>query len=231
MWHIPLIMVFFIAAVQSLFFSPPYPKCMKFPSCLKPDIGFKKLQEIKEMDSDKIICLLEKEENDFDKLLKEQLSPDKIVFIMHIIKKICESAFTESTGKILAVVCNEEFLIQLKQYMQDINVQDEQDKAINKFFWNDANLFWKSVLIFFETLLKILPNLACDVLPKMIQVLVVTIRDFTENIEESIEERLKEIQFKLKVCQEEREREKIHNKNKQLLDMEPPNDFRYVICY
>lgn len=194
------------------------------------DISFKKLEEIHNMEPDQIICTLEKQEVGFDKMIQEKLSSDKIVLIMRVIKKLCVSAFVANTTKILASLCCPEFLNQLKSYLQDINLQDKHEKFSNKYFWSDTNQFWETLTVFYETVLKVRPNMACDSLPKLLKVTITTIRDFTDNVQENVKEKLEDIQVKLMMCQEERERKKVVEQRQRngTADEypEPPDDFR-----
>lgn len=194
------------------------------------DIGFKKLEEIYVKDSDEIICILEKQELGFDKMLQNEMTPDKIILIMRLVKKLCGSAFKENTGKILALLCCKQFLDQLKSYIQDINIQDSHDKYKNKYFWNDPEQFWESILIFFETLINVRPNTACDCLPKLIKVTVNTIQMFEQPVSEKIKEKMEDIQTKLIMCQEEREKKTVQEEKMKtgvIEDVrEPPDNFR-----
>lgn len=195
------------------------------------DIGFKRLEEIYEQNPDQIILTLEKQENGFDKMIQNDMTPDKLVLVMRLVKKLCESAYKENTGKILAMLCCAEFLNRLKSYVQDINLQDANDKYKNTYFWKDTEQFWDSVLVFYETLINVRPNMACDSLPKLVRATVCTIRDFEENVSEEIKTKLEEIQAKLIICQEEREKKKIVEEKMKigLIDEypDPPDNFRY----
>lgn len=199
-------------------------------------MGFKKLEEIHQMEPDQIVVGLCSEEAGFEKLLKSELSNDYVVLVIRVISKCCQTTFQQNKAKILARVCEKDFTDQLIKYLNEINLHDSYEKTRNKFFWSgdNKNLFWKDLLEFFEAIINLIPNTAVDVLPKLLKqtVLTVTILESREGIPipDSVKANLEELQLKLTMCVDEREKKKT-TKAKFMQDDDPPDDFRQISLY
>lgn len=193
-------------------------------------LGFKRLLDISTMDPDKVILILLKESVLFDKLTKEKLTGDKIILILRIVKNVCSTAYTSNVGLILSMLCHQEFVDQLKDYVSQINQQNFNDKQTNKYLWSDVNQFWNNLAIFCETLFRLKPNEACSVLPKLLIASVMTISMFyvfhKEEIKEDVRKRFEDLQMKLILSIQERENMEVVRESEDVETFEPPDDFR-----
>lgn len=188
------------------------------------------MSDMSTMEGDKVMLILLKEENSFDKLIKEKLSGDKIVLILRIVKNICETVFTENTGLVLSMLCEHDFIDQLTNYIKEIIYQENDDKKRNGLLWSDVNQFWDNLAIFFENLLKLKPNEACTILPKILKATIRVIKTFDEchedEIYEDIQQKFEDLQTNLSLTINEREKKKVVQQNTVAEVLEPPDNFR-----
>ncbi|GLV42804.1 uncharacterized protein CBL_03544 [Carabus blaptoides fortunei] len=197
-------------------------------------MGFQKLEKLNEMEPDQLVVVLANEDVGLEKLFKTDLTPDYIVLILRVISKLCESTFQENKGSLLVKICQRDFIDKLIKYLSELVVQEPYEKQRNKFYWQDQDRFWNDLLILFETVLLVVPNTACEVLPKLVKHTCISVGNMEKHqhviISDTVKTKLEELQVKVMMCVEEREKKKVV-RHEQEDDREAPNNFREISLY
>lgn len=198
-------------------------------------IGFKRLDDMCNMEIEKLITILSIEVDLFNKLLirDNSESQDVYVLIIKLLRKVCDSPFTQHIGQLLSSFCQKEFIDQLLRYLHDLTLQNRNERERNKYFWKNVDEFWENILFVFDSILKTIPNTAVEALPKIVKTLTLTIRNIEIEqkiyVADDVKDKIDNFYLKLTLCIEERER-KLKSDPEQL-DLEPPDDFRKISLY
>lgn len=197
-------------------------------------MGFQKLEKLSEMEADQLVVVLANEDVGLEKLLKTDLTPDYIVLILRVVSKLCESTFQENKGSLLVKICQKDFIDKLMKYLSELVVQESYEKQRNKFFWSEQDRFWNDLLTLFETVLLIIPNTACEVLPKLVKHTCISVSNIEQHqhviVSDAVKKKLEELQVKVIMCVDEREKKK-ETRHEQEDDREAPNNFREISLY
>jgi hypothetical protein len=179
------------------------------------------LNDLTRKSSSEVVAVLANSNSGFEELLNERLRPDFINRICKVLAKVAEADFNQNKSCILTKACRPVFLDQLIQYF--INLPLEGCK-------NDFEEFVSSLLVFYKSVLNLLPNTACERFVKVFMFTDMAISGMDKYQHISVSGELKEeftcLQEQLKCSIAEKEK-----KAAQRHVQEPPNNFREISIY
>lgn len=195
-------------------------------------LGFKRLEELVDMEPDAVIISLANEKINFEDLLSERLSDDYLVLILKVLSKMCNSSFNENKAFILSIAAKVSFIDSLLTYLLQLVIQDERDKKRNSYFWRDIDDFFNNVVKYCQTIIDMVPSIAYERLPKLVKALNTIIPAFEMQynvvIPEKIKQTIKDIEHKLNlIIKNYTKKVSIESKEEE----EPPEDFHQISIY
>ncbi|XP_025836125.1 NFX1-type zinc finger-containing protein 1-like isoform X2 [Agrilus planipennis] len=199
----------------------------------KKFLGFKKLEEMYQMDPEMIIIQLQ--DADLETVLSSNLSPDFIVLIIKILAKVSSSTFIHNKFAVVNLISSEKFLNSLFDYVTRLYAQTQQEKRRNQYFWKEPEIFFNNLFVTCNMLIDIAPSMACDKLEKIIKSYEVTSELLKASnivtISEETNQKFSDLKLKFDMCVKEQERRKTAMKQESIHDEEPPDDFREISVY
>lgn len=173
-------------------------------------IGYKELLDLSTKDGLEILLRFTHQNKKFANTLQksaEVLKPDLIVLFMKCVSKICDVAFDQSKSSILGKISQSEFIAALERYFLDLPYVKINDKQFNRLFWYDCDDFWNNVFKFYNCVISIMPSIALDTLPRLVDVNKMTIQGLRDHQKERFQDEMLEtfddIQIRLVLLKEE----------------------------
>ncbi|XP_077298494.1 NFX1-type zinc finger-containing protein 1-like [Arctopsyche grandis] len=195
-------------------------------------IGYRELLELSEKDGTEILLRFTQQNLKFANTLRksaEALKPDLIVLFMKCVSKVCEVAFDESKSSILGKISQSEFMATLERYFLDLPYVKINDKQSNSLFWYDCDDFWINVFKFYNCVISLMPSIALDTLPRLVDVNKLTIQGLRDHQKERFQDELLEnfddIQIRLVLLKEEAAA-KLETRKASEEDTPVPDDFK-----
>ncbi|XP_050297932.1 NFX1-type zinc finger-containing protein 1-like [Anthonomus grandis grandis] len=123
-------------------------------------MGFRFLEaKLKDENIGQVMMDLSNDRSGFLQLLESKdISPDIIVLLVKLFKKICGSTFFDVKVALLSSAIDSRFIEKLTVFITNIMNQTSRNKTFNKYFWEDPDDFWESILTFCKTVQEILPS-------------------------------------------------------------------------
>lgn len=200
-------------------------------------VGFKFIEGLCEKDPEEILMTVSTNKG-FSIRLEQELPYDFIVILLKLLSKMCGSAFNELKIEVITLFCKEKFIDQLTKYIATLPVQNDKDKRRNNHFWNNPDEFWNNLYVMCSSVIELIPSTAIEVIPKVVQCSILSIQNFTAmssnvKVSDEIKDKFEKLQVKLCLCIEEIEKKKVEVRSKhvEVVEMEPPNDFREMTVY
>lgn len=205
----------------------------------QPRMGFRLLEELLCKDSEQIVLELMNSKRGFLEFLQKGLSPDTIVLFTKVLAKVAMSEYIEVKYKVLQIYLADEFSEELINYILRIQLQNNEDKKKNRYFWNDTDEFWTNIILISQDVVKTLPSFAVKILPKLLKSLLGCVRTFEHfhqlHISDEIIHNIQQINAAVEsLVAEEDEKQKRHAQKRLKFgddEREPPDDFRNMSVY
>ncbi|CAG9814749.1 unnamed protein product, partial [Phaedon cochleariae] len=192
-------------------------------------------------DVEEVVQRVFNDRSGFKLVLQEKgLSGDWICLIVHILSKVSRSSFQTTKLKIYKdAFADSSFAKQLKSFIADLRLQDDEEKSRNSFFWRDSDKFWNEIIAIFKDITTF-PTLAGETLPTLIKAIVKNLPDLEEDQNMHISEGIKEEFLVLKTKVEDMKqhmKDRYHSKQTTTHsndnrenedDWIPPEDFRTI---
>ncbi|XP_053609181.1 NFX1-type zinc finger-containing protein 1-like [Plodia interpunctella] len=193
---------------------------------------FATLQDLANCDDKDILGKISEKQLFFFNLFKSPIvlnKPDIFILIFKILAKVCRSSYDDLKLKLLINVCNESFVVHLRNYLSDL---PDGVKSRNSLYWNNQNEFWQNFITFCTTIINLSPSIAL----KMYRPLIYkTSNKCLEELNEqnafklSAEDTLKLIELQERLTQYENQNENNKTQAIRIVDEavgEPPEQFR-----
>lgn len=205
--------------------------------CFPP--GFKYIESLCEKDPEEIMISISSTKG-FSIRLEQELSGDFIVILLKLLSKLCTSTFNECKSEVIGLFCQNRFIEKLSYFVATLPVQEDRDKRANSYFWQNTTEFWNNLHVMCNSVIDLMPNLAVDVIYKLVKTTILCIKNFesfqpNNKVNGEIEEKFNELLKRINLWVEELEKKKVVAEKKGCDDTEdeltPPNDFRELSVY
>ncbi|KAF2902959.1 hypothetical protein ILUMI_03228 [Ignelater luminosus] len=200
-------------------------------------VGFKKLEEWSNKEPHVITVELIGQEKGFEELLESNMTKDTLVLVVKTLSKACLSPFRENKVQVMNLALSDNFIMNLQNYISsELPFQEMSERRNNSYFWNDVRGFFENLVIVFETLTETIPTRACEILPKFIKSMEVTLPVFEneqkQTLPTDIKERLHRLLERLELAKNEIGKAKKPRMSRpEDEEEEPPDDFRQLTVY
>ncbi|XP_049949017.1 NFX1-type zinc finger-containing protein 1-like [Schistocerca serialis cubense] len=188
--------------------------------------GYKFLENLIDKDPIDVVVKLASSKTGFDEMLKKKMSPDLIHLTIRILaEKVCAAGFQHNKTTVLIIACQPYFLNQLEGQINKIPTEQQSRKS-------KILPFLENLLIFYETVLNVLPQTACEKFNNLFIMTELSIEGAKryQNINcDDIKKKLEDVIAQLKSKREEYEHSPIKTSSKmeQLQYLQPPDNFRH----
>ncbi|XP_046988818.1 NFX1-type zinc finger-containing protein 1-like [Schistocerca americana] len=192
--------------------------------------GYKFLENLIDKDPIDVVVKLASSKTGFDEMLKKKMSPDLIHLTIRILaEKVCAAGFQHNKTTVLIIACQPYFLNQLEGQINKIPTEQQSRKS-------KILPFLENLLIFYETVLNVLPQTACEKFNNLFIMTELSIEGAKryQNINcDDIKKKLEDVIAQLKSKREEYEHSPIKTSSKmeQLQYLQPPDNFRHYSIF
>lgn len=205
--------------------------------CSMP-VGFKFIEGLCEKDPEEIMMAVSTNKG-FSLRLDQDMPYDYIVILLKLLSKVCFSTFIECKIEVMTLFCKKTFIDQLIKYIATLPIQNDRDKQGNRHFWQKPDEFWNSLYAMCSSIIELMPSMAIEVIPKVIQSIILSIQNFETmksdtKVNDEIKEKFEKLQEKLVLCIEEIEKKKVvevRNDHSDVVEVEPLDNFRELTVY
>lgn len=197
-------------------------------------MGFKKLEELSLKNEYEVIMDLINKRTGFEELLESKMTDDTIILVLRILAKSSTTPFHANRTDIMNLASNETFIESLCTFILHLQLQGKNDRGRCSYFWNDVKGFFENLIIICTAMLESVPTRACEILPKMIKAVILTLPHFESDqqlkISESIHIELSKLEEKINLTILEIQKKKTKAVAVDQHEL-PPNDFRDLSVY
>lgn len=194
-------------------------------------IELKQLEEWDNKEPHLVILELVHQIKQFEDLLDSNMSHNMLVLVLKVLAKLCLSPFKENKAEIINLASKERFITRLQNYVVvQLPFLEQHEHENNALFLKDVDGFFGNLIAVFESLIETIPTKACEVLPKIIKSIKITIpileAEQKLTLSTETKEKFVRLQEKSELCKTEIQKTKKSND-----ELEPPNDFRQLSVY
>lgn len=177
-----------------------------------PDIKFehKELLELSLEDELAVITKFYEKSLKLTNTLKYDMKPDNIVLFMKCLSKLSKVQFEHSKMVFMDKISNSNFTLTLEKYLWNLPFFKIKEKLNNKYFWDDPNNFWENTFCFYEHVLATVPYAVIKILPRLFNVIKMTIINLQieqmEYLDPKLQEKFESLVVQLKVAKQKHHR-------------------------
>lgn len=195
----------------------------------KYPMGYKKLESLSTKSPSEILQELANSHSGFEELLHcKELSFDQMYLIIKVLSKICQADFQRLVGTVLTQACVPDFVVKLRLFISSLAVENKSYRI------EKIDSIYDNLLIFFQTVLKVLPRAAVEVLNELLRYTEISMKNVCDysnvNVSEDYFVRLQVIKDDLKIFIEE-SKKRSEVKVKDQIFPEPLDNIQDISLY
>ncbi|GLH02045.1 Regulator of nonsense transcripts 1 homolog [Gryllus bimaculatus] len=193
-------------------------------------LGFRRLQDLCNNTPTEIVTFLINPTSGFEELLNTDLRPDLLILIVKVLAKACSCDFAFNKNALLTKTCQSRFLENIKKHLCDMPIEESTERK------HGMGAFISDLLVYYETILNVLPNTASDKFKNLFITTNITLKsveDYHRIILTEQIEQFSKLNKQLMGMIEERQTKNIAEISKNELQKfsRPPDDFREKSIY
>ncbi|XP_060856237.1 NFX1-type zinc finger-containing protein 1-like [Metopolophium dirhodum] len=199
---------------------------------LKYTFGFKRLEELCDMDPSEIVFVMSNKTNGFIDLFKQNKEPDWIFLLMKVSAKVCSSELLQSKIFLLTELTCNQFFNHIKTYILSTPTEKNKNRC------NNMNTFYENCLVVFQSITTLFPKTAEEKLKEIVvssNIALSGIKNYCNHIKIN-ETTIVEMNELLQKLNETKVTEELKLKEKCMIEniaqiMPPPENFRELTVY